>query len=118
MDVESNARAIAEAGRDCTKLPLALIPGGVCQAAAALRLFIFKKPDGMFLHHGKVAFYLYYALLTAVALFGFVEASLGFWVARDLHDHRRQAYGRVAMVVSVLFLVLVGGLGGFAMPKY
>uniref|UniRef100_A0A0D9W9N7 Uncharacterized protein n=1 Tax=Leersia perrieri TaxID=77586 RepID=A0A0D9W9N7_9ORYZ len=64
---------ISEACRNAEKLPAALITGGVVEAVAAIFLAFFKPPGGLFEHHGKAAFYLYYAILVGVAVFGFVQ---------------------------------------------
>lgn len=115
--LSSMARAISEACRDGERLPGALILCGVIEAAAALWLAIFKEPMGIFLHHGKVLSYLYYSILIAVVLFGLVEASFGFWVSGDL-DNRR-AMGKKILWFSVLPIIFVAALGGFAfaVPK-
>nr|TKW06677.1 hypothetical protein SEVIR_7G255000v2 [Setaria viridis] len=75
---------ISEACRNVDKLPAALITSGIVQAAAALALAIYKPPAGIFVGHGKTSFYLYYDILIAVIIFGFVEASVGFYVAAHL----------------------------------
>jgi hypothetical protein len=102
---------IAEACRNVEKLPAALISSGVIQATAALALAIFKSPGGIFLGHGKVPWYLYYSILIAVMIFGFLEAAAGFYVSGDLTQ--RRAMGMTILWVSILPIVLVAGLGGF-----
>lgn len=99
------------------KLPAALISCGLLEGAAALSLAVFKAPGGIFLHHGKAPFYLYYGILIAVVIFGLVEASAGIWVSGDLV--RRRAAGKTILWVSILPLVFVGalGLGGFVTVK-
>ena len=104
---------ISEALRNVEKLPAALISGGVVQAAAVLALAVFKAPAGIFLHNGKGLFYLYYGVLIGVGTFGFVEASVGFWVSGDLNNWHRRVVGKTVMWISILPLVLVAGLGGF-----
>uniref|UniRef100_A0A0E0PE90 Uncharacterized protein n=1 Tax=Oryza rufipogon TaxID=4529 RepID=A0A0E0PE90_ORYRU len=76
-------QAIADACLDDNKLPGALISCGVLQAAAALSLVFFIAPSGVFGNHGKALHWLYYGSLVTVVLVGFVEASVGFWVADD-----------------------------------
>ncbi|XP_062224932.1 uncharacterized protein LOC133923660 [Phragmites australis] len=106
---------ISQALRNVEKLPAALITSGIVQAVAALALSIFKAPGGIFLHHGKAPFYLYYSILIAVVIFGFAEASAGFWVSGDLVG--RRAVGKTIMWISILPIVLVAGLGGFGILK-
>ncbi|CAL5029948.1 unnamed protein product [Urochloa decumbens] len=106
---------ISDALGNAEKLPAALISSGIGEAAAALALTIFKGPEGIFQHHGKAPFYLYYGILVAVMIFGFVEASAGMWVSRDLTN--RRAAGKTMLWISILPLVLVTGLGGFVILK-
>ncbi|KAM0914602.1 hypothetical protein ACQ4PT_011395 [Festuca glaucescens] len=82
------ASLISDACRDAERLPVALISCGVVQAAAALCLLISRPPGGIFLHHGKAPFYLYYAVLIAVFVFGLFEASAGFWVSSNVNGRR------------------------------
>ncbi|KAK1685467.1 hypothetical protein QYE76_046315 [Lolium multiflorum] len=103
---------ISAACLNAEKLPVALISCGFVEAAAALCLIISKAPGGIFLHHGKAPFYLYYGILVAVLVFGLVEASAGFYVSGDVI--RRRAAGKTIMWVSILPLVMVAALGGFA----
>ncbi|TKV90247.1 hypothetical protein SEVIR_9G016100v4 [Setaria viridis] len=105
---------IPEACRNAGKLPAALITSGIVQAAAALALVVFRSPAGIF-SHGKAPFYLYYGILVAVIIFGFVEASVGFYVSSDLI--RRGAVGMTILWISILPIVLVAGLGGFIILK-
>ncbi|KQJ84677.1 uncharacterized protein LOC112269514 [Brachypodium distachyon] len=107
------AALISGACRNAENLPGALIACGVVEAAAALCLIIFKEPGGMFLHHGKAPFFLYYGILAAVVVFGLFEASAGFWVSGNVTG--RLALGRTVLWVSILPLVMVSALGGFAM---
>jgi hypothetical protein len=115
MEVPTNlvrmVTLIPDACRSAEKLPCALILGGVVQAASALCLIISKPPGGIFLHHGKAPFYMYYGILIAVFLFGLFEASAGFWVSSDVNG--RRAAGKTIMWVSILPLVVVAALGGF-----
>jgi hypothetical protein len=82
---------ISAACLNAEKLPVALISSGIVEAAAALCLIISKAPGGIFLHHGKAPFYLYYGILIVVFIFGLIEASAGFWVSGDVI--RRRAAG-------------------------
>lgn len=106
---------ICQALRNVEMLPAALVTSGVVEAAAALALAIFKPPGGIFQHHGKAPFYLYYVFLFTTVIFGIVEASIGFYVSRDLNN--RGAVGKTVMFISILPIVLVAGLGGFVVLK-
>jgi hypothetical protein len=66
---------IPDAYRNAERLPVALISGGVVETVAAIFLAFFKPPGGLFEHHGKAPFYLYYGILGFVAVFGFAEAT-------------------------------------------
>ncbi|KAM3370301.1 hypothetical protein ACQJBY_017913 [Aegilops geniculata] len=101
---------ISDACRDAEKLPGALISCGVAEAAAALCLIISKAPGGVFLHHGKAPFVLYYGILVAVFIFGLLEASAGFWVSGDVVG--RRAAGKTVLWLGLLPIVLVAALGG------
>uniref|UniRef100_A0A0D9W9P4 Uncharacterized protein n=1 Tax=Leersia perrieri TaxID=77586 RepID=A0A0D9W9P4_9ORYZ len=105
-------RAIADACLDDNKLPGALISCGVLQAAAALSLIFFIAPGGIFGHHGKGLHWLYYGSLVTVVVVGFVEASLGFWVAGDVVN--RRALGRTVLLVCLFSLIFVIALWGYA----
>ncbi|KAF8651218.1 hypothetical protein HU200_063462 [Digitaria exilis] len=112
---------------------MALILCGIVEAAAALSLVFFRVPGGgPFLghHHGdkQALVYVYYGILGAVVafgiaeaftgftlIFGLLEASVGFWVSRDLNN--RGAVGKTVMFISILPIVLVAGLGGFVVLK-
>jgi hypothetical protein len=102
---------ISDACRNAEKLPAAMISCGVVEAAAAIFLAAFKAPGGIFLHHGKAPFYLYYGIIGGVAIFGFSEAWAGFWVSGDLNG--RRVIGKTILWVGILPLVLVIALGGF-----
>uniref|UniRef100_A0ACD5WPR8 Uncharacterized protein n=1 Tax=Avena sativa TaxID=4498 RepID=A0ACD5WPR8_AVESA len=102
---------ISDACRNAEKLPGALISCGVLQAATALCLIVSRSPGGIFLHHGKAPFYLYYGILIAVFVFGLLEASAGFWVSGDVVG--RRAAGKTILWVSVLPIAVVAALGGF-----
>lgn len=109
-------RLITEACRNLEKLPAAWITSGIVQAAAALALATFQSPAGIFVGHGKAPFYLYYGILIAVIIFGFVEASVGFYVSGDRTT--RRAIGMTVLWISILPIVLVAGLGGFVVLKF
>ncbi|SPT20026.1 unnamed protein product [Triticum aestivum] len=103
---------ISAACSNAEKLPAALISCGVVDAAAALCLVISKAPGGIFLHHGKAPFFLYYGILVAVFVFGLLEASAGFWVSGDVVG--RRAAGKTMLWLGLLPVVFVAALGGFA----
>ncbi|XP_006652845.1 uncharacterized protein LOC102709457 [Oryza brachyantha] len=106
---------VSEACCNAEKLPAALVSCGVVEAAAAIFLAFFKPPGGLFEHHGKALFCLYYGILGGVAVFGFAEAWAGLWVSGDLVQ--RRAVGKTILWVSILPLVLVAALGGFVFMK-
>lgn len=112
---EAVAGQMADAAQDDLRLRRALVGGGAVKAAAAVLLAISRAPGGVFLSGGRALYYGYYVVLLAVALYGAVEVAVGFWVAGDLE--RRRGWGRAAVWVSVVTLVLVAGLGGFAVFK-
>ncbi|KAM0828388.1 hypothetical protein ACQ4PT_067595 [Festuca glaucescens] len=103
---------ISAACLNAEKLPVALISCGIVEAAGALCLIISKAPGGIFLHHGKAPFYLYYGILIAVFIFGLIEASAGFYVSGNMIG--RRAAGQTILWISILPLVMVAALGGFA----
>lgn len=103
-------QAIADACLDENKLPGALISCGVLQAAAALSLIFFQAPGGIFGHHGKALHWFYYGSLVTVVIVGFVETSLGFWVAADLVN--RRAGGTTMLLVCLFSLIYVVALWG------
>ncbi|KAG2574352.1 hypothetical protein PVAP13_7KG324000 [Panicum virgatum] len=105
---------MADAARDDRKLARALIGGGAAKATAALVLALRRPPGGVFLR-GGAPFYAYYGVLLAVALLGALEVAVGFWVAGE--PERRRGWGRLALWASVVPLVFVVGLGGFAVLK-
>lgn len=108
-------QAIAEACLDDNRLPGALISCGVLQAAAALSFVFFIAPSGVFGHHGKALHWLYYGSLLAVVLVGFVEASLGFWVASDVVN--RRAVGRTMLLVCLFGLIFVVAIWGSVLAR-
>ncbi|KAM0830679.1 hypothetical protein ACQ4PT_066054 [Festuca glaucescens] len=105
------ASLISDACLNAEKVPRALISCGVVEAGAALCLIFSKAPGGIFLHHGKAPFYLYYGILVAIVVCGLIEASAGFWVSGDTVG--RHAAGMTILWVSILPLVTVAALGGF-----
>ncbi|KAF7087254.1 hypothetical protein CFC21_090457 [Triticum aestivum] len=107
--------SISAACSDRKNLPKALISGGIFNAAAALCLVFFQGPGGVFLHHGKGAYYLYYGILVAIAVFGLVEAAMGGWVFGRLDD--RHAAGKAVLYVSILPLICVAAFGGFVVLR-
>ncbi|OEL28422.1 hypothetical protein BAE44_0010559 [Dichanthelium oligosanthes] len=108
---------MAEARRDPSRVPVALIWLGVVLSAAALALIVFKSPAGVFLRlHGSAPGYVYYGGLGAVAIFGLAEASFGYWVVpRDVDGWH--AAGKTVLWLSLFPLVLVFALGGLAFLK-
>ncbi|RLM65471.1 hypothetical protein C2845_PM16G18340 [Panicum miliaceum] len=105
---------MADAARDDRRLARALVGGGAATAAAALALALRRPPGGVFLR-GGAPFYAYYGVLVAAALLGALEVAVGFWVAGE--PERRRGWGRLALWVSVVPLVFVAGLGGFAVLR-
>jgi hypothetical protein len=105
------AASMADASHDATKLPRAMVAGGVGEAAAALYLALFKSPAGLFRRTDRML-YSYYALLAAVVLFGVAEAWVGHWVSHD--PVRRRAVGTTVLWVSVLPLLFLASVGGHA----
>ncbi|KQJ84306.1 hypothetical protein BRADI_5g20006v3 [Brachypodium distachyon] len=102
---------MVDASHDATKLPRALVAGGVGEATLALYLALFRAPASLFLRT-KPLLYAYYGALVAVVLFGLAEAWAGFWVSRDAH--RRRAVGMTALWVSVLPVLFLACVGGHA----
>jgi hypothetical protein len=74
-----------------------------------------RRRRRVFLRGGTALYYAYYGMLLNAALFGTLEVAVGFWVSGD--SERRRGWGQVAVWVSVVTLVLVAGLGGFAVLK-
>ncbi|KAK3141655.1 hypothetical protein QOZ80_4BG0336720 [Eleusine coracana subsp. coracana] len=112
---EAVAGEMADAAQDDERLRRALVGGGAVKAAAALLLAVSRAPGGVFLRGGRALYYAYYVVLLSVALVGALEMAVGFWVSGD--PERRRGWGQVALWVSVVTLVLVAGLGGFAVLK-
>jgi hypothetical protein len=105
---------IVDAVRHETKLQRALVGGGVAMSSASLFLALFRAPHGVFLHD-KLLVVAYYVILAAIAVFGAMEVTAGFWVAAD--PCRRRGKGKILIMASVVPLVLVTALGGFAVLK-
>ncbi|KAM0919445.1 hypothetical protein ACQ4PT_008167 [Festuca glaucescens] len=105
---------MADAARDETKLQRALVGGGAAMSSAALFIALFRAPGGVFLRD-KLLVDAYYAILAVVFVFGAVEVAAGYWVAGD--PRRRHGKGKVVMWASVVPLVLVTALGGFAVLR-
>uniref|UniRef100_A0A0E0KWX7 Uncharacterized protein n=1 Tax=Oryza punctata TaxID=4537 RepID=A0A0E0KWX7_ORYPU len=97
------------------KLRRALVGGGAGMVAAALLLALFRSPGGVFVH-SKALLYAYYVILLAVAVFGAAEVGVGCWVSSSPSD-RRRGIGKLVVWASVVPIVVVAGLGGFAMLK-
>jgi hypothetical protein len=118
-EVAAHMADAAAAGHDDAKLRRALVGGGAAKAAAALLLALSSSRSppaaGVFLRGGGALLCAYYGVLAAVALFGGLEVAVGFWVAGD--PDRRRGWGRRVIWVSVVPLVVVAGLGGFAVLK-
>jgi hypothetical protein len=66
--------------------------------------------------HSKALFYAYYVILLAVAVFGVAEVGVGCWVSASPSD-RRRGVGKVVVWASVMAIVVVAGLGCFAVLK-
>jgi hypothetical protein len=105
------AASMADASHDATKLPRAMVAGGVGEAAAALYLALFKSPAGLFRRTNHML-YSYYAVLAAVVLFGVAQAWAGLWVSHE--PQRRRAVGTTVLWVSVLPLLFLASVGGHA----
>ncbi|KAL6652132.1 hypothetical protein ACP70R_011057 [Stipagrostis hirtigluma subsp. patula] len=111
----ADAGDMAGAARDDEKLRRALVGGGVAKLVAALLLALTRAPGGVFLRGGARLCYAYYGALVGVALFGCLKVAVGFWVAGD--PRARRGAGNLVVWASVVPLVLVAGLGGFAVLK-
>jgi hypothetical protein len=97
---------MSEASQNAAKLPVALISCGVALTAAALSLLIFQQvPAGILLS------------LVAIATFGLVEASFGYWVRPRDHGDWRAVVGKAMLWFSILPLVFVVALGGAVFLK-
>ncbi|KAL6838868.1 hypothetical protein ACP4OV_031304 [Aristida adscensionis] len=105
---------MAEATRDAAKLQRALVAGGVGQAAAALYMALFRPPAGLLLRV-ELLRRCYYGVLVAVVVSGVAEAWAGLWVSQE--PRRRRAFGVAVLWASVLPLLLLAVVGGFAILK-
>ncbi|KAL6847324.1 hypothetical protein ACP4OV_023177 [Aristida adscensionis] len=107
---------VAGARHTVPALRTAEISIGVVLLAAALGLIFFKPPGGVFLRlPGRAPAIVYYGILGVAAVFGFVEASIGFWVVpRDMDGDWRATVGEVVLWFSLFFLALVAALGGLS----
>ncbi|XBI94600.1 hypothetical protein VPH35_031208 [Triticum aestivum] len=108
------AGGVVDALHDDAKLQRALVGGGIAKSSAALFLAFFRAPSGVFLLDGLLVA-AYYVILAAVVVFSAVEVTMGFWVAGD--PHGRRGKGKVVLWASVVPLVLVTALGGFAVLR-
>ncbi|KAF8667505.1 hypothetical protein HU200_052700 [Digitaria exilis] len=108
---------MAEARLNPARMPVALISLGFILSTAAAALMIFKAPGGVLLRlHGDTSGYVYYGILGGVVIWGFAEASFGYWVVPRDPDGWHAA-GKTLLWVSLLPLVLVFALGGLAFLK-
>ncbi|KAI5010843.1 hypothetical protein ZWY2020_012980 [Hordeum vulgare] len=110
----AQAAGMADAVHDETKLQRALVGGGIAKSSAALFLAFFRAPGGVFLLD-QLLVAAYYAILAAIVIFGGMEVATGFWVAGG--PHSRRGKGKVVIWASVVPLVLVTALGGFALLR-
>uniref|UniRef100_J3M2R4 Uncharacterized protein n=1 Tax=Oryza brachyantha TaxID=4533 RepID=J3M2R4_ORYBR len=100
---------------DEKKLQRALVGGGIAKATAALLLAFFRSPPPGGMLHSALLFYAYYGILLAVVVVGAAEVGAGYWVSRD--PANRRGVGKLMVWPSVVSLVIVAGLGGFAVFK-
>uniref|UniRef100_J3M2R3 Uncharacterized protein n=1 Tax=Oryza brachyantha TaxID=4533 RepID=J3M2R3_ORYBR len=115
VDQIIDAAGPADADDGNKKLRRALVGGGAGKISAALLLALFRSPGGVFVH-SKVLFYAYYGILLAAALFGAAEVAAGYWVSAS-PSNRRRRIGKLLVWLSVVPIVAVAGVGGFAMLK-
>jgi hypothetical protein len=113
-DTTAEDLEMADAAPDETKLQRAMVGGGVTMSSVALFLALFRSPGGVFLRDRQLAI-AYYLILAAAVVFGAMEVAAGFWVAGD--PRRRHGKGKMVMWASVVPLVLVTALSGFAVLK-
>jgi len=111
-----------EATQDVAKLRRVLVGGGVGKAAAALYMMLFRAPAGLFLL-SRPLFRAYYCVLAAIVVLGLAEAWTGLWLSHDDDDDpatpppRRRAVGVAVLWASLLPLLLLAAVGGFAVLK-
>jgi hypothetical protein len=104
---------MSDASQNAAKVPVALISCGVALAAAALSLLIFRVPGGILLHlHGSAPVLVFYGSLVAIATFGLVEASFGYWARPRNHHDWGAVVGKAMLWFSILPLVFVVAFGG------
>jgi len=121
-DAVAAAADMVEATHDVAKLRRVLVGGGVGKAAAALYLMLFRVPEGLFLLSGAL-FRAYYCVLAAIILLGVAEAWTGLWLSHEDDDDdpapppRRRAVGVAVLWASLLPLLLLAAVGGFAVLK-
>ena len=78
---------------------------------------LFRAPAGLFLLSGSLV-RAYYCVLAAIVLFGVAEAWTGLWLSHgDPAPPRRRAVGVAVLWASLLPLLLLAGVGGFAVFK-
>jgi hypothetical protein len=129
LDVEAGGNTISADRRgrrgrhgvgnhDVAKLRRVLVGGGVGKAAAALYMMLFRAPAGLFLLSGSL-FRAYYCVLSAIVLHGVAEAWTGLWLFHDdpAPPPRRHAVGVAVLSASLLPLLLLAAVGGFAVLK-
>ncbi|CAN6236087.1 unnamed protein product [Urochloa humidicola] len=111
---------MAEATLDAAKLRRVPVAGGVGQASAAVYMMLFRPPAGLFVLSGSL-FRAYYCVLAAIAVFGVAEAWTGLWLSHDddpaAVPPRRRAIGVAVLWASVLTLLILAAVGGFAVLK-
>lgn len=123
-DAVAAAADMVEATQDVAKLRRVLVGGGVGKAAAALYMMLSRAPAGLFLLSGQF-FRAYYCVLAAIVVLGVAEAWTGLWLSHDDDDDdptaapppRRRAVGVAVLWASLLPLLLLAAVGGFAVLK-
>ena len=113
-DAVTATAGMAEATLDVAKLRRVLVAGSGGQAAAALYMMLFRAPAGLFLLSGSLV-RAYYCVLAAIVLFGVAEAWTGLWLSHgDPAPPRRRAVGVAVLWASLLPLLILASVGGFA----
>ncbi|KAK3163873.1 hypothetical protein QOZ80_1AG0009490 [Eleusine coracana subsp. coracana] len=99
------------AGEDATIRPLArlLFASGFSTMLMDLATALYKPPRGVVFEGHKLAYYL---ILAAIFAAGMVEVSTAFWFSR--YGRNRTSLAKAVVCASVLPLVAVIALGGFA----